>query len=616
MLIKSDKKVAYFVLNIYFCDSYQYNYKNNRNMQQDKSTKKIEQIEKVAKNSEQITQSISDVIDKFDVKSVFKEIDIVKRCGILVSTITISMLILPFVGAASISALFKSGLNKADAGGKDAYYDVKNNANIDWRFLLLLLAKRFKFLVSQSEEGLSNIKNEIEQIKALIFDDSAIEKTGKNIESVGYIHDHVKNIHILGYKLLVCGFWDGVSFIPLDFSLHKEKRDRELKKAEERLTKKKNKIKKVETEIRKFKEKKIVKTRLLKEAKTFYQNKGGKTNKNNLEQKQRVVARIDKRVKELRDELRLQKTQEQFFANAYSELKSNYRYCGLKKEDYQNQHKKKRDRNSAGYKRAKETGSNKIVIMIKMLKRTVRHGFVPDYVLTDSWFFCAKLLKAVIDIGRSVELVSMAKIGTAKYKILPKGKFLNPPTIITQYERKHGKTSRKYKARYIQFQAEYQDIRVKIFLIRFGTNGKWRMLVTTDLQMSFIRIMEVYKIRWTIEVFFKECKQYLLLGKCQSQDFDAQIADTTLCLIRYLLLSYYERTHYGTTIGGLFRNLSQASIEENLLADISVYFIDLLEIFAELAGIDYITFYEELLRNPEAAPVIERLRINPGKQAA
>ena len=579
-------------------------------MQPNKNTKKIEQIEKISKSQEQITQSIADVIDKFEIKSVFKEIDLVKRCGILVSTITIAMLILPFMGAASVSALIKSGLNKAGAGGKDAYYDVKNNATISWRFLLLAMAKRFKFLVSQSNEVLSEVKKGMDQIKAIIFDDSTIEKTGKAIEGLGYVHDHTKNLHILGYKLLVCGFWDGVSFIPLDFSLHKEKRDSELTKAEERLTKKEEKIKKAKTEMRELKEKKKVKKRLLKEAEKTYQNKLGKTNKKNLEQKQRVVARIDKQIKKLESELKLQKTQEQYLINKYSELKSNYRYCGLKEEDYKNQYKKKRDRSSAGYKRAKEAGSNKIDIMIKMLKRSVRHGFVPDYVLTDTWFFCEKLLKTIIAIGRSVELVSMAKIGNAKYKILPIRKLLNPHEIIARYERKHGKNSRKYKARYIQFQAEYQGIRVKIFLIRFGTHGKWRMLVATDLQMSFTRIIEVYKIRWTIEVFFKECKQYLLLGKCQSQDFDAQIADTTLSMIRYLLLSYYERTHYGTTIGGLFRKLSQASIEENLLADISVYFIELLQIFAELAGIDFITFYEELLRKPEAEQIILKMGLN------
>ncbi len=88
---------------------------------------------------------------------------------------------------------------------------------------------------------------------------------------------------------------------------------------------------------------------------------------------------------------------------------------------------------------------------------------------------------------------------------------------------------------------------------------------------------------------FKKSKQYLLLGKSQSPDFDAQIADTTLSLIRYILLSYYERTHYGISIGGLFQKLSQASVEENLVADLSHVFMDLLLALAQLAGIDFVT---------------------------
>ena len=233
-------------------------------MQPDKNTKKIEQIEKVSKSPEQITQSIADVIDKFETKSIFKETDLIKRCGILVSTIAMAMLILPFVGAASVSALFKSGLNRGATGGKDAFYDVKNNSSINWRFLLLSMAKHFKFLVNRSNEELQEIKKEIKQIKAIIFDDSAIGKTGKTIEGVGYVHDHTSNTHILGYKLLVCGFWDGASFIPLDFSLHKEKRENSLIKAEERLTKKKERIKKLEAAIQEQKEKTKVKKRFLK----------------------------------------------------------------------------------------------------------------------------------------------------------------------------------------------------------------------------------------------------------------------------------------------------------------------------------------------------------------
>jgi hypothetical protein len=41
-------------------------------------------------------------------------------------------------------------------------------------------------------------------------------------------------------------------------------------------------------------------------------------------------------------------------------------------------------------------------------------------------------------------------------------------------------------------------------------------------------MVEIYQTHWTIEVFFKESKQLLGFGKCQSNDFDAQIADSTI----------------------------------------------------------------------------------------
>ena len=579
-------------------------------MQRDKSTNKIEQLGKVTKSSEQLTQGIVDVIDKFKIKSIFRDMDFVKRSGILVSTIATGLMILPFVGAASVLALFKSGLNNPGNGQKDVYYDMKNNPKINWRDLLFSIARQFQYLVGQDIEIIEDAKKTVSQIKATIFDDSPIEKTGKSIEGVGYIHDHVKDLYILGFKLLVCGFWDGKSFIPIDFSLHREKRDSSLKKSGQRLTKKQIKVKGLEKEIKGLKDNLKEKTKLLNMAESTYSTKPNKTNARKLGQKKKAVGRLEARIEKLSIELKTQKGREQFLKNEYAELKSNYRYCGLKKADYENQYQKQREENTAGHKRIKEADVNKIDMMIKMLRRTVKKGFVPDYVLTDTWFFSYKILQAIIDIGKNIKLVSMAKIANAKYKILATGKLLTPHEIITRYERGNGKNSRKHKARYIQFQAEYQGIRVKIFLIRFGTYGTWRMLVTTDLNISFNRIVEVYKIRWTIEVFFKESKQNLLLGKSQSQDFDAQIADVTLSLMRYIFLSYYQRIHYGTTIGGLFRQLSQSAVKENILTGINRYFVKLLQIFASLAGVDFITFYEDLLRNPEAENIINMIGLN------
>ena len=58
------------------------------------------------------------------------------------------------------------------------------------------------------------------------------------------------------------------------------------------------------------------------------------------------------------------------------------------------------------------------------------------------------------------------------------------------------------------------------------------------------------------------------------------------------------------------------SVEENLLADISFFFKELLKIFADNAGIDFIAFYEDLLRDPKANEIILKIGLKSEKQAA
>ena len=66
----------------------------------------------------------------------------------------------------------------------------------------------------------------------------------------------------------------------------------------------------------------------------------------------------------------------------------------------------------------------------------------------------------------------------------------------------------------------------------------------------------------------------------------------------------------------MFRELSQASVEENLVADLSETFMDLLQAFANISGIDFITFYESIIREPELQTAMVRLQIAPPNKAA
>ena len=49
--------------------------------------------------------------------------------------------------------------------------------------------------------------------------------------------------------------------------------------------------------------------------------------------------------------------------------------------------------------------------------------------------------------------------------------------------------------------------------------------------------MKQYQIRWSIEVFFKDCKQNLHLNSCQSTDFDANITHVSIVFMNYMILS-------------------------------------------------------------------------------
>ncbi|MDK2822024.1 MAG: hypothetical protein PWP31_1989 [Clostridia bacterium] len=73
---------------------------------------------------------------------------------------------------------------------------------------------------------LINPQHKVAANSAFILDDTIVKKTGRRIEQISFVHDHVagKQGSKLGFKNLTLGLFDGKSFIPLDFSLHSEKR--------------------------------------------------------------------------------------------------------------------------------------------------------------------------------------------------------------------------------------------------------------------------------------------------------------------------------------------------------------------------------------------------------
>lgn len=260
---------------------------------------------------------------------------------------------------------------------------------------------------------------------------------------------------------------------------------------------------------------------------------------------------------------------------------------GLSKKEKLNQKKTKRDKKQPVYKRFTELNSKKNDIIIQMFKRINKRKIDVDYILIDSWFTTITLISKFLKVNKDVNIIGMYKYNS---KLDIGGKQVSIKQLRKSREKM--KRSRSSRLHYKSYISEIDNIKLKVFLTRKGKNGAWHTIISTDTNLKFTRMIEIYNIRWTIEVFFKEAKQLLGLGESQSTNFDVQVAQTTITMIQYLLISLKYRMEAYETIGGLFKDVKQDYIEYKLNERLLVLIVEILAVLDLL--IDSIDFEETI----------------------
>jgi len=243
-----------------------------------------------------------------------------------------------------------------------------------------------------------------------------------------------------------------------------------------------------------------------------------------------------------------------------------------------------------------------------MLKRAVKNNFIPQYVLTDSWFFCESLIVGIKSIRNGcIDLISMVKINNQVFKVGKDQREIGVKFLLKSCLTNKPSNCKKFHASYYKRSCNYKGTALNLFFVKMGRSSNWHLLATTDLKLNFVNLMETYQIRWSIEVFFHETKSYLNLGKCQASNFDAQIADTTITMIQYTMLSYCKRINYQTSFGDLFKELSAERMRNNLLSKLLDIFWALVRECSFSAGFDMIIIQRDIMQNPEMTNRIEKL---------
>lgn len=410
-----------------------------------------------------------------------------KRNGTPIGLLFEIAVALPLFCSSSVQSFFNSQYNKMISCAAIPFYRFFQDSLFDWRKVLYQLNGQIKHS--------DNIQECVtEYPKALIIDDTVIQKTGKRIEGVSKVHDHVTGRSVTGFKLLGLSWFNGFYARFLDFSLVGEK------------------------------------------------------------------------------EIKFKRSKPQF--------------------------KKTRDSDSPGHQRKKELKNDKISLACELIRTAIKHHFIPDYLLTDTWFTCAKLINTVRSIAKGkIHFLGMIKGGRRKYKYDGQVFTLSQ---LRKYVMHRVKRCSRFKSRYIIVDCIIPDVgQVRLFFSRFHGNKKWVALVTTELDMNYIKAIETYAIRWNIEIGFKETKQLLGLGKHQANDFSSQIAHATNVFIVHAILANCKFHENHQTFGVLFENIQDQYTKLLTMDKLLILFEHILRSLGEhLGGIKNITV-EEMLDSPE-----------------
>lgn len=270
---------------------------------------------------------------------------------------------------------------------------------------------------------------------------------------------------------------------------------------------------------------------------------------------------------------------------------------GLSAKQKRNRRSVKRADNDYAKQRKAELKQKKNDIAIQMLKRMYKFGIKPLYVLVDKWFCNGAFIAEVRKIHNgAMHIISLVKDKRTKFSI--NGIVKSAEWLCKEHDHNMHYCS-QYRCRYYKIDAMLNDMNVRLFIVRYGNHG-YEVMITTDTHLRFMQVFETYQHRWSIEVLFKECKQYLKLGSCQSTNLNSLFADCTIVFIGYMVLTLYKRFSDYEVLGELFREYQQQFLELTFIERLLPMLAHLIAVILKLCSTSWDEFMENLMADTKA----------------
>ncbi|WP_323590695.1 IS4 family transposase [Aliarcobacter butzleri] len=258
--------------------------------------------------------------------------------------------------------------------------------------------------------------------------------------------------------------------------------------------------------------------------------------------------------------------------------------------------------NSNANKRRVEGYNGKNILALDMIQRVLKLGIYADYLLVDSWYAKPNFINEVKQNG--LDVIARVSKSNKIWQFIG-----NSKTLESLYNQaKHHKCSKlgnynSIKYSYVSAIVTHKTLgKIKIVFIK--TKDNLIPIISTNIILSDIEIINTYKKRWNIEQGYKDLREYFQFGKEENRIYEALIARITLSFLAYNLTSYINRiNNEPQTLGNLFRDL-ECQLET--LAISMEIFLKILEQLIQSAQI--------VKRNKDLEQIIHMLRVYTKKQ--
>ena len=205
-----------------------------------------------------------------------------------------------------------------------------------------------------------------------------------------------------------------------------------------------------------------------------------------------------------------------------------------------------RDQRSAAardMRRAREQSKHQM--FREMLQRALRVGIRACYLLADAWFGCKENITCCLE--HDLVGIFQMKRGLLAYQY--QGRAYTAHQLYARVQRRMRPLNRRARFKTASLVVSlnlatepsrpprWVEVRLVFSApVRTRSTDTWVVFLCTEVKLSDAKILEVYALRWSIEVYFKEIKQHLGFLKEQSGRYQLAYASVHLAAMRYLLL--------------------------------------------------------------------------------